>query len=31
MDLRQPVIKYTTMSNVLLEKINEKLKELTHD
>ncbi len=31
MGLKQPSIKYTTMSNVLLEKINEKLKELTHD
>jgi hypothetical protein len=31
MDLHQPAIKYTIMSIVLLEKINEKLKELTHD
>ena len=31
MGLKQPSIKYTTMSNVLLEKINEILEKLTHD
>jgi hypothetical protein len=31
MDSHQPSIKYTIMSNVLLQKINEKLEKLTHD
>jgi hypothetical protein len=31
MVLREQSIKYTIMSNVLLQKINEKLENLTHD